>query len=149
MTIQLIAGIFAFTKDARFVFSNGYKVTELLHEIPGDKKTVTDYWALNTLVAFTDKPFYCLELRKEMSFLMWDSELSAMIKTPGLYSNGVKYLFQKEGLKEIYMVSINSPQKISLLDPQLSQSFHFKLLDKREGAIEKGSNLYLYFISAN
>ena len=34
-------------------------------------------------------------------------------------------------------------------DPLLAANYYVVLLDKREGAIEKGSNLYLYRISGH
>ena len=149
LIIQLAAGIFATIKDIQLPFSNGYKVKELLAEVPPNKKIVTDYWTLNPLEAFTDKPFYCLELYKEKSFLQWNNELSAKTKAPDLYSNGVKYLFSKEDINEVYMITIHSLQSIAQIDPALSKSYRLKLIDKREGAIEKGGNLYLYEIKGN
>jgi hypothetical protein len=148
LTLQLIAGIFTVSKDIQLPFSNSHKVNELLKEVPANKKIVTDYWCVNTVSAFIDKPVYCLEMHKEMSFLLWDNEFKTMYQAPNAYANGVKYLFQKEILQDAYMISIQSPQKISEFDPQLFKSYNVKLIDKREGAIEKGSNLYLYQISA-
>jgi hypothetical protein len=149
LAIQILASVFAIIKDIQLPFSNGYNAKELVNEVPENKKIVTDYWTLNSLEAFTDKSFYCLELRKEMSFLMWNSELSAAIKSPGLYSNGIKYFFQKENVKDVYMISIHSPQNIAELDAQLPKSFNVTLVDKKEGAIEKGGNLYLYEIKTD
>jgi hypothetical protein len=148
LLLQLAGGSFAVIKDIELTFSNAYKVNELLKEVPENKKTVTDYWALNALAAFTDKPFYCLELHSERSYLLWNHELAVMTKAPEPYSNGIKYLFQKENIREAYMVSIHSPEDISQIDSQLIKSYHVNMVDKREGAIEKGSNLYLYQISA-
>lgn len=148
LALQFIAGVFTVVKDIRLPFSNSYKVNELLKEIPANKKIVTDYWCLNTVSAFTNKPFYCLEMHREMSFLLWDSEFKTMYQAPNPYTNGVKYLFQKEVVQEAYMISIQSPKKIFELDTQLFKSYQVKLIDKKEGAIEKGSNLYLYEIKA-
>jgi hypothetical protein len=148
LIFQLIAGIFTISKDIQLPFSNSYRVNELLTEIPRNKKIVTDYWALNTLEAYTDKPFYCLEMHREMSFLLWDSEFKTMYQAPNPYVNGIKYLFQKTGIQEVYMISIQSPKKIPEFDPQFFKSYHVKLIDKKEGAIESGSNLYLYQIKS-
>jgi hypothetical protein len=147
LVLQMIAGIFAVSKDIQLPFSNSYRVSELLKEVPANEKIVTDYWCLNTLSAFTDKPFYCIELNKEMSFVLLNNELAMAVMKPGRYSNGVKKIFQQEELKNVYMISIQSPENVSKLDPQLVKSFEVKLIDKREGAIEKGSNLYLYQIT--
>ena len=148
LLVQLTGGFFAVTQDIRFPFSNAYRVKELLKEVPTNEKIVTDYWALNALAAFTDKPYYVLEMHREMSFLMWDTAFARMTQAPDLYSNGLQYLVRKEGIKEVYMISVHSPQNISRPDPQLFRSYKVKLIDKREGAIEKGGNLYLYQIRA-
>jgi hypothetical protein len=148
LIVQLAGSFFAVTKDIKYSFSNAYRVTELLNEVPQDKKLVTDYWTLNSLAAFTDKSFYVLEMHKEMSFLKWDTELKTMTKTPNLYSKGTKYLFQNEGIQQTYMISIRSPQKITELDPQLFKLYKTTLVDKREGSIETGGDVYLYQISA-
>ena len=66
----MIAGVFTVSKDIQLPFSNLYRVNELLKEVPANEKIVTDYWCLNTVSAFTDKPFYCIELNKEMSFVL-------------------------------------------------------------------------------
>jgi len=149
LVIQLAGGAFAVVKDIQLPFSNGYRVKELLNQVPQDKKVVTDYWTLNVLTAFTDKPYYCLEMQKEMSFLLWNQELATMTRRPDPYSVGLKYLFQKEGIQQVYMISIHSPQDIPHIDSQLTKLYQVKLIDKREGAIEKGGNLYLYQISSD
>jgi hypothetical protein len=147
LTMQLIAGVFAVSKDIRLPFSNLYRVDELVKEVSSHEKIITDYWCLNTLEAYTDKPFYCIELQKEMSFILWNKEFATAQNTPNRFFKGVKNLFEKEGIKKVYMISLHSPLELFQLDSQLSRSFSVKLIDKREGAIEKGSNLYLYQIS--
>ncbi len=148
LTFQLIAGIFTISKDIQLPFSNSYTVNELLNEVPQNKKIVTDYWALNTLEAYTDKPYYCLEMQKEMSFILWDSEFKKKYEAPNPYVNGIQYLFQKTEIQEAYMISIKSPEKVSEFDPQFFKSYRVKLVDKKEGAIDRVSNLYLYQVKA-
>src|SRR6266498_898740 len=148
LVIQLIAGVFAVSKDIQLPFSNLYRVNELVKEVPANEKIVTDYWCLNTLEAYVDKPFYCIELGKEMSFILWNKEFAIAQNTPNRFFKGVKNLFEKEGIKKVYMISIHSPLELFQLDSQLSMSFQVKLIDKRNGAIEKGSNLYLYQIKS-
>ena len=46
------------------------------------------------------------------------------------------------------MITTNSPQKMFKLDSQLFKSYKVKLIDKREGAIEKAGNLYLFQIDS-
>ena len=71
-----------------------------------------------------------------------------MYQAPNPYVNGIKYLFQKTGIQEVYMVSIQSPKKIPEFDSQFFKSYQVKLIDKKEGAIDKVSNLYLYQVKA-
>ena len=75
-------------------------------------------------------------------------EFTAMAHNSGPFTDGLKNLFKKEGLSQVYMISTKSPENITELDDQLFKSFKVQLMDKREGAIEKGSNLYLYRISS-
>lgn len=147
LLVQLVAGWLAVSRDWKYTFSNSYKVNELVAEIPAGEKTVTDYWALNTVSAYVDKPVYCIDLQKEASFILWASDFAVMEKRPYRYCSGLQTLMQ-QGIKQVYMISIGSPQILSQTDAQLFKSFHVALIDKREGAIEKGSNLYLYKISA-
>jgi hypothetical protein len=64
------------------------------------------------------------------------------------YCHGLDYYFQKEKIRTVYLISIISPKDLSIVDKKLFTSFHVTLIDKREGAIDKGSNLYLYKINA-
>ena len=148
LLIQIIAGSFIVSKDILLPFSNANKIKELLKEVPQNEKTVTDYWTINAISAFSDESFYCIDIQKEMSYLLWNAELANGLKQPNRYYNGVNDLFQKEGLKKIYLVSTRSPENLFKTDPKLSASFRVTLVDKRDGAIEKGSNLYLYKINS-
>ena len=142
LAIQLIAGAFSVVKDIQFPFSNSYKVNELLKNIPANERIVTDIGCVNNVSAFTGKALYCIGPDREVSFVQWNNEFK--IVTPNPYFNSLTKLFQKEGLKKIYLISIYTPQTISRFDSQLEKSFQLLLIDKREGAIEKWSNLYLY-----
>jgi hypothetical protein len=146
LIIQVIAGIFTVSKDIQRPFSNANKVTELMKEVPPDGKAVTDYWALNTISAFADTSFFCVDMQKEVSFLLWNSDLEKTLKKTDRYTDGVNYLFQKRGVDKIYMISIASPQSLSLAAPLLAKSYQVTLIDKRVGAIERGGDLYLYKI---
>ncbi len=148
LMLQLIAGVFTISKDIQLPFSNSYRVNELLSKIPKSKKIITDYWALATVEAYTDKPFYCLEMHREMSFLLWDTEFKTMYQAPNHYVNGIKYLFQKRGMQEVYMISIHSPKKILEFDAEFFKSYQVELIDKKEGAIDRVSNVYLYQVKA-
>jgi len=147
LLMQLIAGVFSISKDIQLPFSNLYKVNEFIKIVPATEKTVTDYWALNAVATFIDKPFHCIDLQKEKYFILWDGDIADMQNTPDRFYSGVKNLFQKEGLQKVYLISLASPGNLYKMDPRLPESFKVTLVDKKVGAIEKGSNLYLYEIS--
>ncbi len=45
------------------------------------------------------------------------------------------------------MISTGSLENLLKVDAQLADSFRIREVDRRDGAIEKGGNLYLYEIS--
>jgi len=145
--IHFLAGLFAVIRDIRLPFSNLYRVNELVREVPPGERMVTDYWTANCVVAFTDKPAWCIDMQKEISFVLWNPDILALMNNPQRYTTGLQQLFQKEGLRTVYMISLGSPQTLPRADPQMEKTFHVHLVDKLEGAIEKGSNLYLYRIT--
>lgn len=146
---QLIAGIFSVVKDIRSPFSNFVRVNELLKEVPVNERVVTDYWALNAIATFADRPFYCVDLQKEVTFLLWDKDQAIMQKKPHRYVDGLQHLFQKESLNKVYLVTLHSPEILFKQDSLLPATFHIKLVDRIEGAIEKGGNLYLYRVNSH
>ncbi len=143
--IHVVAGVFIISKDIRLPFANSYRVNELINAVPLNEKIVTDYWCVNTISAFTDTAFYCIGLDSMPAFLQWKKEFNT--RSPGVYLNSIKKLFEQEGLKKIYLISTYSRRTIFELDPQLEKVFQLKVIDKREGAIHKWGNLYLYEIS--
>ena len=148
LSIQIIAAVFSISKDIRFPFSNSYKVNELIREVPENELLVTDYRGLITVKAFTNKSLYCIDLQKEVAFVLWNKDIVAVYKNPNRYCNGVESLFQKQKIEKLYIISTSSPEVLANADVQLFNEFTVKLVDKREGAIEKGSNLYLYEINS-
>ena len=142
--IHVLAGVFTISKDIRLPFANSYRVNELISEVPLNEKIVTDYWCVNTISAFSDTAFYCIGLDSRPTFLQWKKEFDT--RSPGVYLNSIEKLFEHEGLKKIYLVSTYSPQIIFQLDPKLEKLFQLTMIDKREGAIHKWGNLYLYEI---
>jgi hypothetical protein len=147
LVLHLITGVFMALKDIRLPFSNAYRVTELLKVPPENARIVTDYWAMNPISAFADKPIYCIDIQREISFVLWGPELGNMLKKSYRYFEGVQDLFQKERISKVYMISTGSPETLNRADPQLFKTYQVILIDKRGGAIEKGGNLYLYQIS--
>ena len=144
LIVQIIAGAFSVVKEIRHPFSNGTHVKEFIREIPAGAKWVTDYWCLNTIVAYTDANAYCIDLQQEKSFLKWNKEMKAMLQSNRRYSDGLNALFQRENLDSLFMVTIHSPQNIAGIDKFVFNDYEISPMKKMEGAIEKGSNLYLY-----
>jgi hypothetical protein len=147
LCFQVVAGFFAVYQTFRLPFSTLDQIPAMMAKIPAGQKLVSDYWTMESYAAFMDKPIYCVDLQKEKSFIIWNSEMAAMLKEPYRYSSGLSSLFRKERISNAYMISMHYPAELSELDSQLTLSFHVDLIDKKEGAIEQGSNLYLYKIS--
>ena len=108
---------------------------------------MTDYWCLNTLSTFTDRSYYCVDLQREASYLLWNNELNSALNKYDRYSNGITSVLKQDAVTRVYMISIQRPGKLSQLDGKLPELFNVILIDKIEGAIEKGSDLYLYEIT--
>jgi hypothetical protein len=144
---QMIAGIFIVSKDVMLPFSNAYRIKELIQKVPTGQKPVTDFWALIGAYAYTDKAYYCVDLEKEHTFILWGANMVSMRENPYRYYKGVHNLFQQQGLKELYLFSTSSPQVLYQIDKKLFSDYHVEVVEKMEGAIEKWSNLYLYRIS--
>lgn len=142
--VQVIAGIFSVAKEIKYPFSNAFRVKELVNKIPPDNKWVTDYWCLNAVSAYLDTSAYCIDLQEEKSFLQWNSEMKEMLDKPDRYSAGINALYQREDLKNIFFLTIHSPQNIAKIDNFFFNYYELDIVEKIEGAIEKGSNLYLY-----
>lgn len=140
--IQMAAGLFAVSRDLRYPFSNAFLVGVLLSEVPPGERVVTDYWTENTVSAFTDRPLYCLGLGREVAFLLWNAELDAGAKSP--YSVDLTRLFAREKLTQVYLISNTAPGALFEVDPAARTLFRFEVVDRKEGAIERWSNLYLY-----
>lgn len=80
---------------------------------------------------------------------MWNRDMAALLKNPYRYTSGLAALFAGSRTNAVYMVSLSKPELLSAIDGKLMSTYQVELLDKRDGAIEKGSNLYLYKITAN
>lgn len=149
LVIQIGAAVFSMAKDIQYTFSNSYKVNELLMKIPPQEKAVTDYWALNAIATFTDKPFFCVDIQKEVSFVLWNRELGDRLRKKFRYAEGIGGYFQNEHVNSVYMLSIASPETLHRTDSQLAELYQVVLIDKRDSAIEKAGNLYLYKVSGH
>ncbi len=146
LAAQGIGGGFAFIQDLQRPFSYSMELTTLLREIPPGEKWVTDYWTMNTVVARTDNPAYCVDMEKDMSFVRWASDIAALQKKQDRYTEGLEQLFASGDRKAVYLIT-HAPLEILLqTDKQLASSYRLSLVDSRVGAIEKGSDLYLFRI---
>ena len=148
LVLQVLGSVIAIGRDRTFPFSNSAKVRELHALVPANALVVTDYWCLNNLSAFLARPFYSLEHRREMSFLRWDQELAQASHQPNFYSVGLRELWERSSLKEVYMISVNDAERVQAKDSALSVRFDVALIAQYEGAIETRSNVYLYRIRA-
>lgn len=146
LATQVVGGIFVAWKDIQLPFTNLSRIVELTKEVPPDSRLVTDYWTMNAYVAFVDKPIYCIDMQRELSFIMWDRSLAEALKRGARYSTGFHEIFRQGGPKAVYMVSLSSPQNLIQADHDLGKEFRVDLIDRREGAIDKGGDLYLYRI---
>lgn len=147
LVVQLIAGVFAISRDIRYPFSNACHAREILKEVPAGEKLVTDFLAADVLSAYTGKAFYCVDLQRELSFLQWKAEYSAIWIKQDHYYNGMKGLLERDGMKDVYFISTRSQKELNQMDKKLLQAFRLELVDKRGNAIEKWSNLYLYRVT--
>ena len=147
LAIQIIAGGFSVFKEIKYPFSNAFLITNLIKKIPEGNKWVTDYWCLNTISAYIDSSAYCIDLQEERSYLLWNGELKVMLQSRNRYYKGMNELFESENLKTTYLVTIQSLQNITKIDSLLPANYKITLIDEYTGAIEKGSNLYLYEVS--
>lgn len=145
--VQIPGGIITAIKDIRYTFSNAGKAGELLKEVPPQEMVVSDYWCLNNLVAFLDKPFYCLEVNKVIDHIIWDQQLSERRRSRKPYTNGADNLFAVIPRKSFYLMSTYPVEILDKNDTAFTRKFIVAMIDKREGSIEKYGALYLYRIS--
>jgi hypothetical protein len=145
--LQVVGGLFAAWSDVRLPFANLFRIVELAAEVPPDSRLVSDYWTMNAYSAFIDKPIYCVDMRRELSFVLWDGELREALKNASLYSDGFREIFRHGDPKAVHLVSDRSPSKLFRADHDLEAAFRVDLVDRREGAIDPGGNLYLYRVA--
>jgi glycosyltransferase involved in cell wall biosynthesis len=144
LVIQLGAGLFAIAADIRFPFSNTNRIPALIREVPAGSLLVTDYWTMNAITAYTDRPVYCVDVQRPLSFLLFNSRLKAIDADPHRYTNGLLHLFKERPIDSAYLLSLSSPQLLSRIDNRLNKDFLLAIMDQTTGAIERGSDVYLY-----
>lgn len=142
---QVLAALVAIGLDWSRPFSNFNRVGELSQKVPAGETLVCDYWGLNAVAAFLDRPMYCMDLQQEATYLLWNERMAALMRSSYRYTTGAQVL-NKQGIETFYLVSSNPPATIRKMDDRFDQLYSVTLIDKREGAIEAGGNLYLYQI---
>ena len=148
LAIQVIACTIAVSRDMRYPFSNAYDAGEVLEKVPAGERIVTDFWCADMLSAYVGKAFYCVDMQRTFSFLEWKVKYKVLLEAPDSYYNGMKELFEREHLKEVYLITAQSRDQISRRYSPLLRAFQLDLVDKRDHAIEESSNLYLYRVTA-
>lgn len=147
LVLQMLAGVYFVITDIFRPFSNLYRIGDLVSEVPSDQRLVTDYWTMNAYVAYLDHPAYCVDMGKEKSFVIWGPDMAGVQGNSRRYSTGLRRFFDEKGLKQTYLITIGSPQMLAKADTSFSRTFHLQLVDSRTGAIEKGSDIFLYKIT--
>jgi hypothetical protein len=145
LLLQMPAAIFAFRQDAIHTFSCASSVVEMNRQIPKDSFVTTDYWCLNDLSAYIDKPFYSIELKKEISFLLWDRAMAEAIHFN--YAKGLNDLLQQQNNKSYYFFSTRTHEQI--LKNKTDEKIILHLVNKSTGAIENSGNVFLYLVSSS
>lgn len=147
LLFQCLGAFIALSKDYRYPFSHANEIKSISKMVPKDKAIITDYWCLNYLSAFLDRPFYCVGFNKEKSFLLWDKEHTKVLKNKSVYTEGTTIFFKSHSDKEIYFIS-NTPMKdINSRDSLFFKTFKVQFITGQYDAIEDYSNIYLYKIS--
>ncbi len=144
LLLQWGGSMVAIPRDYHQPFSNAYRVHELLQKVPAADSVTCDYWCLNNVAAYADKPFYCIELKKPVSFLLWNRELALVTGPSHEYVQGLDHLMQTAHLNQAWMISCNAPAGLERKDARLASKYTIQLVACAEGAIEPGSNIYLY-----
>lgn len=145
--LQIVGGLFATWKDVRLPFTHLPRIAALAQEVPPGSKLVTDYWTMNAYSAFVDEPIYCVDMRRDLSFVLFDRRLAEALKNPARYSDGFREIFRARGERAAYMVSLSPREKLEQTDRSLAEAFRVVTVDQRDGAIDRNGNLYLYRVT--
>lgn len=146
LAFQVAGACVALKKDWKYPFSHAAEIREIAAKIPEGGQLVTDYWCLNYLSAYLDRPLYCLGFNQERSFLLWDTELTEVARQPDIYTQGMSRYFQAHGGKEVYLITNMPRQEIVKRDSLFFTTFRAQLFAGQYDAIERYSNIYLYRI---
>jgi len=138
--LQFRSGFFATVKDFRNKFSSASEVVEMQKQIPANAFVATDYWCLNNLSAYLDTSFYCIELKRSVSFLVWNNEMTSAIRYD--YGKGLADLLAAHHQVPFYFFSSRSKDKLLLAGAD--ETFIIELVKESGPAIERSGEVYLY-----
>lgn len=146
LLFQVVAGTGSFILCQSRPFSRLGEVKTLAQQVPAGERLVTDNWALNALSAYMDSSFYCVDLRQTRSYLLWDNRMKELGEDPYRYYNGVRYLFDRENIHRVYMISTHDPAILNKLDARFLVDFQVTLKSEFTGGIANSDDVYLYLI---
>lgn len=144
---QIAGSLVAVPADIKKTFSHASKVKEVTDKLPPGETVATDYWCLNNLSAFTAKPYFCVGLNKEVSYILWDEAFAKSISAPLIYTTGFDLLFSQTKKNDITFLSTNDPGGIAWNDTLVNSRYKIELKESFTGAIDKGGNMYVYKVS--
>ncbi len=144
LLLQIPGAVFAIVKDRNFVFSRASEVSKLIQKVPEQDSLLTDYYALNPLLAFTKRSWYCIEAKKEVQCILWTQELTKLAATKDPYRSGAEFYLRQHSRNQFYLISGQPPKNLSERDSAFFLEFAVIPIDSIVGSLEKYSNLYLY-----
>lgn len=142
--LQIPGAIFAFVTDEKHPFSRATEIPKLIQKVPAGDSLISDFYALNPLLAFTDRSCYCIEAGMEVSCILWTQELTKLAATKDPYARGTELYFQKRIQDHFFLISALAPKALSERDTAFISNFAVSARDSLTGSLEKYSNLYLY-----
>ncbi|MBY0424322.1 MAG: hypothetical protein K2Q22_01690, partial [Cytophagales bacterium] len=147
LIIQIPRGVYSLYQDFRLPFSQAESVVEMLKALPQNSNIISTYWCINNLSAYVDKPYYCIETKKMESFILWDSNLKTFVVDPNSYKSGLDFYFKTNPENYVYLFSTLSTSEILQIDCKVLKEYNFRTIQKKEGAIERSGNIYLYKVN--
>jgi hypothetical protein len=142
LLVNAVTGLFALERDLHLPFSSSTKVVELAGLIPSGGPIVADYNSLESVSAYLDRPVYSLHQGAFTSFSKFDRTLDPNRS----YADGLERFFAG-GAREAFLFCPRSLDDGRVSDAAFRDRFQAALLAKCDGAIEPGSDLYLYRVS--
>ncbi|MCX6275448.1 MAG: hypothetical protein NTV09_09600 [Bacteroidetes bacterium] len=139
--LQIPPGIIALSRDSKEQFSSARSVLNMNKEIPKGAFVATDYWCLNNLSAYIDTSFYCIEMKRRISFLTWNSEMKAVIHFN--YADALDTLLSGNQNQAFYFYSVQPVGQL-LADGQSKDNMRLLLMGDSGISIEKSGRVYLY-----